>query len=107
VVLDPFAGTHAVAVAALTCGCKYIGLDLDPVSKDVGESWVPSQAAKFPIGSKLLSIEGRARSAFYVLFLTITTSPASVIGNQTEEEQEDENDDEELGGSDHDNNLGE
>ena len=30
--IDPFAGTHATAVAAWMCGCKYIGADVDEKS---------------------------------------------------------------------------
>ena len=35
-VIDLFAGSHTTAVAAHTCGCAYIGVDIDPEAEKVG-----------------------------------------------------------------------
>ena len=46
VVIDMFAGSHSTAVAATTCGCSYIGMDIDPLAVDVGTYHVPRMLAR-------------------------------------------------------------
>ena len=53
VVIDVFAGTHSTAVAALTCGCTYIGIDNDAAALDVAKYHVP----------RLLSLEAYKRNS--------------------------------------------
>ena len=36
VVVDPFGGTHSTGVAAMMCGCDYIGMDIDKAARLVG-----------------------------------------------------------------------
>ena len=57
-VIDMFAGTHATAVAARTCGCYYLGIDVDPESARVGEFHVPRMLARaeYKVGSALFGM---------------------------------------------------
>lgn len=36
VIIDPFGGTHSTGVAAMMCGCDYIGMDIDKAAATVG-----------------------------------------------------------------------
>ena len=54
-VIDMFARSHATTVAARTCGCYYLGIDVDPESVRVGEFHVPRMLARaeYKVGSAL------------------------------------------------------
>ena len=58
-VIDPFAGTHIVGVAAYSHGCTYIGFDNDIASKFVAAHWIPKTIAarKLVAGSGFPDLE--------------------------------------------------
>ena len=70
-VIDLFAGTHTSAVAAHTCGCKYIGVDIDPEAERVGRFHFRrlTQTPAYAKDTALLGTSGICRSYIYVCYL--------------------------------------